>query len=103
MPIRGSWCRLTLDAIERVPEQAGVYELATLVRTSVLMRRTSGRGLRGCLLKELTAPRSQINRRDLYFRYEQTTREDDRLEELLREYARSHRGKTPPRSGGREA
>lgn len=96
MSISGPWSKLTLASIESVPTAPGVYEVGTLVRNTLYMGRSGGRDLRECLSDELADPRSQIRHRALYFRYEVTQRDEQRLRRLLEEYARSHGGKLPP-------
>jgi hypothetical protein len=96
MSIPKPWTRLAADALEKVPPEPGVYELATLVRTVVFIGRTAGKDLHSCLHDELMDPRSQMRQLSIYFRFEETPSEDQRHRELLDEYARSHGGKLPP-------
>jgi hypothetical protein len=96
MPINGCWLKLSLDNIEAVPRVAGVYEIATLVRTTLFIGRSAGKDIRSCLSSELSDPASQIRQRTLYFRYEQTSRDDQRHRDLLEEYAQQHCGQQPP-------
>ena len=96
MPIDGSWSKLTLATIQNVPAVPGVYEIGTLVRNTLYLGRSAGRDLHACLASELSDPRSQIRHRDLYFRYEATALDEQRLRRLLEEYAKKHGGKHPP-------
>lgn len=96
MAISGPWSKLTLASVEAVPTMPGVYELGTLVRNTLYIGRSASRDLRSCLSAELAEPRSQIRHRTLYFRYEVTTRDEQRHRRLLEEYARSHSGRLPP-------
>jgi len=96
MPMNGPWSQLTPASIESVPTMPGVYEIGTLVRNTLYMGCSGGRDLRSCLSSELSDPRSQIRHRALYFRYETTARDEQRLRGLLEEYAEQHRGNLPP-------
>lgn len=96
MPISNPWSRLSQDTVETVPTMPGVYEIATLVRSTIYIGRTDGQDLRRCLRAEVTEPRRRIRQQALYFRYEPTSQDDQRHHELLQEYARAHRGKIPP-------
>jgi len=96
MPIPRPWTRLAPDALEKVPAEPGVYELATLVRNVVFIGRTAGKDLHSCLHDELSDPRSQMRQLSIYFRFEETQSEDQRHHELLDEYQRNHAGKLPP-------
>lgn len=100
MPISSPWSRLSQDTVETVPTTPGVYEIATLVRSTLYIGRTAGQDLRGCLRAELTEPRPEFRPHALYFRYEPTPQADQRHDELLQEYARTHRGKVPPLNQG---
>jgi hypothetical protein len=97
MLINAPWIRLTPYALESVPRSQGVYELATLVRSTVYVGRTADRDLRSCLADEITDPRREAVRRQAqYFRYEATSRDEARQRELLEDYRRSHHGLLPP-------
>jgi len=96
MPMNGPWLKLTPASIESVPTVPGVYEIGTLVRNTLYMGCSAGRDLRSCLSSEISDPRSQIRHRALYFRYETTVRDEQRLRRLLEEYAEQHRGSLPP-------
>jgi hypothetical protein len=93
MPIKNPWLKLTLSSVESVPAGPGVYEVATLVRNTVFFGRTDGRTLRACLSDILA---HQSRQRALYFRYEETPRDEQRYRELLSGYKRTHEGSPPP-------
>jgi hypothetical protein len=96
MPIMNAWSRLTPDTVENIPEEPGVYELATLVRNTLFIGRSAERTLRGCLHDELSGRASMIRQQPLYVRYEPTAKDDQRHRELVDEYRRAHAGKLPP-------
>ena len=96
MPITNAWSRLTTDALDVIPQRSGVYELATLVRNTLLLGRSAGKDLRACLNDELAKRDSLARQQGLYFRYEVTQTDDQRYRELLDEYRRKHSGKVPP-------
>jgi hypothetical protein len=93
MPIKNPWLKLTLSSVESVPASPGVYEVATLVRNTLFFGHTNGRNLRACLGDILA---HQARQRALYFRYEETPRDEQRYRELLSGYKRTHEGSLPP-------
>jgi len=99
MPIKNPWLKLTLSSVESVPVTPGVYEVATLVRNTLFFGRTNGRNLRACLGDILA---HQARQRALYFRYEETPRDEHRYRELLSGYKRTHEGSVPPLNGRAE-
>jgi hypothetical protein len=98
MSIESPWVKLTPPNVEALPAVPGVYEVATLVRNTLFFGRTDGRDLRSCLADFLA---HQERHRTLYFRYEETLREEQRHRDLMAEYKRTHDGCLPPLNGDR--
>lgn len=91
----GNWLPLTADNIEALPDRAGVFEVANLVRNVLYIGRGEGR------LRERVAAMGPIPSHlppcpgGHYFRFELTQKEDDALERRIKSFQSRHRGRLP--------
>jgi hypothetical protein len=100
-PDTTTWRRLTPDVVADLPEAAGVFEVASLVRTTLYIGAADGN-----LRTRLSALSSEVTRLPAapggyYFRYELATREQETLATRLAKYREEHGGELP--AGNREA
>ena len=91
----GRWCPLTLEVVERLPQDAGVFEVANLVRTVVYLGRAEG-SLKE-RLTELLRSHGKLPRMTggYYFRYTSTGDEAEAFELLVATHRQRH-GNLPP-------
>ena len=95
------WRRLNPDIIADLPEDAGVFEVANLVRTVLLISAAEG-NLRERLSALAREPKKlPASPGGYWFRYEATAREDETLASRLGAYRAAHDGALP--AGNREA
>jgi hypothetical protein len=91
----GRWLPLTADHIEALPNQAGVFEVANLVRNVLYIARGDGR------LRERVASMGTVPSHlppcagGHYFRFELTPKEDLALEQRIKSFQTRHRGRLP--------
>ena len=96
-----AWRRLNPDIIAELPEAAGVFEVANLVRTIVYIGAADG-NLRA-RLHALSIEQSKLPAcaGGLFFRYQLTAKESETLAADLAAYRAQHGGELP--AGNREA
>jgi hypothetical protein len=96
-----TWRRLNPDMIAELPEAAGVFEVANLVRTIVYIGAADGnlRARLGTLSVEQTKLPACAG--GLFFRYQLTAKETETLASELATYRAQHGGELP--AGNREA
>jgi hypothetical protein len=101
IPQPGRWCRLIPAVVAELPETAGVFEVANLVRNVVYIGRAEGR------LRERLTTVAQTQDRlpsncvgGFYFRYDLAQNEESVLATLLSSYQSKHGDRLPP--GNRE-
>jgi hypothetical protein len=91
----GRWLPLTADYIEALPNGAGVFEVANLVRNVLYIARGDGR------LRERVAAMGPVPSHlppcpgGHYFRFELTPQEDDALAKRIKSFQTRHRGRLP--------
>lgn len=89
------WCPLSAESLPWVPEEAGVFEVANLVRSILYVGRGEG-NLRARLAEighatGLLPPMAG----GYYFRFRLTPREDEAFQGLVGAYRVRHDGRTP--------
>lgn len=92
----GKWLKLTPENLGAVPNAAGVFEVANLVRTVLIIERGEGRlreRIQGLSRMSAVLPAMVGGH---YFRFELARPEDEALERRLRTYRAQHRGCLPP-------
>ncbi len=100
-PEPGRWCRLIPATIADLPNAAGVFEVANLVRNVLYIARAEG-SLRDRLSTVMqTQEKLPPSAGGYYFRYEITADEDASLSSRLSAYRLCHSDMLPPanRSG----
>jgi hypothetical protein len=92
----GRWFPLTPETAAALPEGAGVFEVANLVRTVLYIGR--GEGNVRARLATLSQPNSTLPRLagGYYFRYELGASEEELHVARLTEYCTEHGGHVPP-------
>jgi hypothetical protein len=91
----GRWLPLTPDYIEALPNKAGVFEVANLVRNVLYIARGDGR------LRERVAAMGPVPNHlppcpgGHYFRFELTQEEDAALGRRIKSFQSRHRGRLP--------
>lgn len=92
----GRWWPLTPETAAELPESAGVFEVANLVRTVLYIGR--GEGSVRARLAVLSHPNPTLPRLagGYYFRYELGASEEELQAERLTEYCTGHGGHVPP-------
>jgi hypothetical protein len=93
------WCRLSAESIGWVPEEAGVFEVANLVRSVLYVGR--GYGNLRARLCELSGSTGLLPPMagGFYFRFHLTPREDEAFERLVGTYRLRHDGRAPQLNG----
>ena len=92
MGIVSAWRSLTLVQVASVPKQEGVYELADSSRATIYIGQSKDLKSR---LQTLLTTNDPFWRHAANFRYELTSRSEQRKRELLEEYSNKH-GRHPP-------
>lgn len=87
MGIAAPWRSLTSIQVASVPEEEGVYELSDLARSTIYIGQSSNLNHR---LKALLDSDDPFWRHAANFRYELTSKAEERKRELLEEYHQLH-------------
>ncbi len=87
MGMAAAWISFTPLQVSSVPKEAGVYELADLSRSTIYIGRSADLNRR---LQELLNTTDRCWRQAAHFRYELTSRAEQRQRELLEEYSQKH-------------
>ncbi|HLK10986.1 MAG TPA: hypothetical protein VKW76_06365 [Candidatus Binatia bacterium] len=93
------WCRLSAESIGWVPEEAGVFEVANLVRSILYVGRGDG-NLRA-RLAEISGSTGLLPPMagGFYFRFRLTSSEDEAFAGLVGAYQTRHDGRAPQLNG----
>jgi transposase InsO family protein len=85
------WCQLSAESIRWVPEAAGVFEVANLVRSVLYVGRGEGNLRARGLLPPIAG--------GVYFRFRLTPEEEEAYERLVGAYRMRHDGCDPRLNG----
>jgi hypothetical protein len=102
MAIGSAWLPLTKHVVDMLPEATAVFEIGSLVRSTLLIGGDPSETLREAVQRALDDPRLRLRARCL--RYELTTDPRGRAGQLLADYRAAHGGALPseqPRLGAR--